>query len=86
MARLFPQRGFYQNSGVGITFSGGEPLAQAEFAFALASFMSSMRWQSTTCHNDRRELRIMLLIPFVRSSVEADIKVLSSYAHPMITR
>ncbi|MDD2331949.1 MAG: glycyl-radical enzyme activating protein [Candidatus Cloacimonetes bacterium] len=36
MARLLPQRGFYQNSGGGITFSGGEPLAQAGFAFALA--------------------------------------------------
>lgn len=36
MKRVLPQRSFYQNSGGGITFSGGEPMAQAEFAFALA--------------------------------------------------
>ncbi len=36
MARILPQRSFYQNSGGGVTFSGGEPLAQPDFAFALA--------------------------------------------------
>jgi len=37
MAKILPQRLFYQNSGGGITFSGGEPMAQPHFAFALAA-------------------------------------------------
>lgn len=76
---------FYESSGGGVTVSGGEPLAQPEFTYALLRVLTE-RWIDTaieTCGFARKE-DYEKCVPYL-NTIFMDIKHMNSKKHKMWT-
>jgi pyruvate formate lyase activating enzyme len=85
LARVLADREFYQNSGGGVTFSGGEPLAQPEFLLALlaACRAEGISTAVSTCGAVPRE--VLEAAEPLTDLFLFDVKHLDSEAHRRLT-
>ena len=83
---LLEDRDFYENSSGGVTLSGGECLAQAEFsiAFSKALFERGISVNIDTCGFVKREV-LERILPFVDTFLY-DIKAFDEDTHKRLTR
>ena len=81
MAHIEADRSFYENSGGGATFSGGEPLAQPEFLFEVLSACrsSSISTAVETCGYAPPE--VLEQVASLVDHFYFDLKVLDPVAH-----
>lgn len=87
MATVLQDREFYQDSGGGVTISGGEPLAHVAFARALtdACREEGINVCVDTCgYGDAQQLMDLVLSPNV-THVLFDLKHMDSAAHERLT-
>jgi pyruvate formate lyase activating enzyme len=85
MSEVLRDRVFYDESGGGVTFSGGEPLAQPEFLRALleACRDAGVRTAVDTCGFGPRE-RLLALAPLVALFL-FDVKLVDDTRHRELT-
>ena len=85
MREVLRDRVFYEESGGGVTFSGGEPLAQPEFLAALldACRAAEIRNAVDTCGFAPRE-RLLALVPLVDLFL-FDLKLVDDARHRALT-
>jgi pyruvate formate lyase activating enzyme len=85
MEEVLRDRVFYEESGGGVTFSGGEPLAQPEFLAALlaACRAASLHTAVDTCGFSPRE-RLLSLAPLVDLFL-FDVKLVDDARHRVFT-
>jgi len=85
MARILADRPFYENSGGGATFSGGEPFAQPEFLEALLAGCRAggIHTAVETCGHAPAEV-VMRLEPLVDLFLY-DVKVAERKRHRLLT-
>jgi pyruvate formate lyase activating enzyme len=85
MEEVLRDRVFYEESGGGVTFSGGEPLAQPEFLTALlkACHAAGIRAAVDTCGFAPRE-RVLALVPLVDLFL-FDVKLVDEARHRALT-
>jgi len=85
MEEVLRDRVFYEESGGGVTFSGGEPLAQPEFLKALLEACRAAGLHSTvdTCGFGPRE-RLLALAPLVDLFL-FDVKLVDDARHRAMT-
>jgi len=85
VAEALRDRPVYEESGGGVTFSGGEPLAQAEFLGALlrACRAASLHTAVDTCGFGPRE-RLLALVPLVDLFL-FDVKLVDDARHRALT-
>jgi pyruvate formate lyase activating enzyme len=85
MAEVLRDRVFYEESGGGVTFSGGEPLAQPEFLRALleSSRNAGIRTAVDTCGYAPRDL-VLALAPLVDLFL-FDVKLVDDARHRDLT-
>jgi pyruvate formate lyase activating enzyme len=85
MEEVLRDRVFYEESGGGVTFSGGEPLAQPEFLVALleACRAAGLHTAVDTCGFGSRE-RLLALAPLVDLFL-FDVKLVDDARHRALT-
>jgi pyruvate formate lyase activating enzyme len=85
MEEVLRDRVFYEESGGGVTFSGGEPLAQPEFLTALAEacLAAGLHTAVDTCGFAPRE-RLLALAPLVDLFL-FDVKLVDDARHRALT-
>lgn len=81
--RLLRDKPFFDASGGGVTFSGGEPLAQKDFLFACLNDLADMHTVVETCgHTDEATFRTLIE---KADLVIMDVKLMDDACHRQYT-